>query len=244
MGIEKVIPTYADLQLFLRLLPRAGTGQQLTSYQSLITGPRRSPDDDGPEEVHVVLLDNGRSSLLKEEVTAQTLGCIRCGACLNICPVYRQIGGHAYGSVYPGPIGAILSPQLAGTAATSQLPFASSLCSACRDVCPVKIDIPEVLIHLRGKIVEQPSSGRDATTDRKVRTEKPGFRGWAWAMRSPWRYRMAGRMARAIAWLATKAPGWSKHLGPLQGWTHGRRVPPPPERSFRSQWKSRERGRP
>ncbi|MCH2160813.1 MAG: DUF3390 domain-containing protein, partial [Phycisphaerales bacterium] len=205
--------------------------------------PRRTADDDGPQEIHIVLLDNGRSALLREKVTAQTLGCIRCGACLNICPVYRQIGGHAYGSVYPGPIGAILSPQLAGTAAASQLPFASSLCSACRDACPVKIDIPEVLLHLRKKIVDEPGAGRDRTTDRKVRGEARGFRAWAWAMRSPWRYRMAGRLARGIAWIADVAPGVSRHLGPLDGWTRGRRVPPPPERSFRSQWKERERSR-
>src|SRR5437660_920357 len=142
MGIEKVIPRFADLEVFLRLLPRSGTGQALTAYQSLLTGTKRHAADEGPEELHIVVLDNGRSRMLASPVTRQTLACIRCGACLNACPVYRQIGGHAYGSVYPGPIGAVLTPQLLGMGESAELPYASSLCGACRDVCPVKIDIP------------------------------------------------------------------------------------------------------
>ena len=239
VGIEKIIPRLEDLDVFLRLIGRSGTGQALTVYQTLVTGPRRTPEDDGPEEVHVVLLDNGRSELLKEKITAQTLGCIRCGACLNICPVYRQIGGHAYGSVYPGPIGSILTPQIAGAHFASQLPFASSLCGACRDVCPVKIDIPEVLLHLRGKIVEDPDTGRDASTNHKVRSEQGGFRAWAWAMRKPWRYRMAGRIARAIAWIGSSAPSTTKWLGPLGDWCQGRTPPLPPRKTFREQWRER-----
>ncbi|MCH2133530.1 MAG: LutB/LldF family L-lactate oxidation iron-sulfur protein [Phycisphaerales bacterium] len=235
VGIEKVLPRLSDLDVFLRLIGRSGTGQKLTSYQTLVTGPRRRADDDGPDEIHVVLLDNSRSSLLGNAVTAQTLGCIRCGACLNTCPVYRQIGGHAYGSVYPGPIGAILTPQLAGLHEASQLPFASSLCGACRDVCPVKIDIPEVLLHLRARSVEEGPSARDAVTNKKIRQQGGGFRMWSWAMRSPWRYRMAGRVARTMAWLAIRVPLVGRCAGPLRGWTAGRSLPSPPRRSFRSE---------
>src|SRR6266516_2914652 len=154
MGIEKILPRFADLDVFLKLLPRSGTGQQLTTYQSLITGTKGRPDDEGPAELHIVLLDNGRSRMLAHPVTRQALACIRCGACLNACPVYQQIGGHAYGSVYPGPIGAVITPQLSGLAKNSQLPYASSLCGACREVCPVKIDIPQLLLHLRAEITE------------------------------------------------------------------------------------------
>src|SRR4029079_14758129 len=141
MGIDKVLPRFADLDVFLKLLPRSGTGQRLTTYQSYITGTKRQPPNEGPEERHIVLLDNGRSRMLAHPVTRQSLACIRCGACLNACPVYQQIGGHAYGSVYQGPIGAVITPQLMGIEKTSQLPYASSLCGACREVCPVKIDI-------------------------------------------------------------------------------------------------------
>ncbi len=158
MGIEKVIPRFADLDVFLKLLPRSGTGQRLTTYQSFITGTKRQPTDEGPEELHIVLLDNGRSRMLAHPVTRQSLACIRCGACLNACPVYQQIGGHAYGSVYPGPIGAVITPQLMGIEKTSQLPYASSLCGACREVCPVKIDIPRLLLHLRGEIAPRKGS--------------------------------------------------------------------------------------
>src|SRR5882724_5506808 len=172
MGIEKVIPTFADLEVFLKLLPRSGTGQHLTAYQSLITGTKRSPGQEGPDELHIVLLDNGRSKMLAHRITRQSLACIRCGACLNACPVYQQIGGHAYGSVYPGPIGAVITPQLFGLAKAAQLPYASSLCGACREVCPVKIDIPELLLYLRAEIKgksgagSQESGGSDRRTDR------------------------------------------------------------------------------
>ncbi len=159
MGIEKVIPRFADLDVFLKLLPRSGTGQRLTAYQSFITGTKRSPDDEGPEELHIVLMDNGRSRMLTHPVTRQSLACIRCGACLNACPVYQQVGGHAYGSVYPGPIGAVITPQLIGIGKAAQLPYASSLCGACREVCPVKIDIPELLLHLRAEVAEGTTCG-------------------------------------------------------------------------------------
>ncbi len=152
MGIEKILPRFADLDVFLKLLPRSGTGQHMTTYQSLITGVKNRADDEGPEKLHIVLLDNGRSRMLAHPITRQALACIRCGACLNACPVYQQIGGHAYGSVYPGPIGAVITPQLIGLGKAAQLPYASSLCGACREVCPVKIDIPELLLHLRSEI--------------------------------------------------------------------------------------------
>src|SRR5215217_3708128 len=164
MGIEKVIPRFAELDVFLKLLPRSGTGQRLTTYQSFITGIKRHSTDEGPEELHIVLLDNGRSRILAHPVTRQSLACIRCGACLNACPVYQQVGGHAYGSVYQGPIGAVITPQLTGLGKTAQLPYASSLCGACREVCPVKIDIPELLLHLRAEIVEGTKAG---TADQK-----------------------------------------------------------------------------
>src|SRR5712691_13543240 len=160
MGIEKILPRFADLDVFLKLLPRSGTGQRLTTYQSLITGTKRKDEDEGPEELHILLLDNGRSKMLAHRITRQSLACIRCGACLNACPVYQQIGGHAYGSVYPGPIGAVITPQLFGLAKAAQLPYASSLCGACREVCPVKIDIPELLLYLRAEITEGPEGSR------------------------------------------------------------------------------------
>lgn len=225
MGIEKVIPRLEDLEVFLRLLPRSGTGQRLTSYQSLITGPKRHPDDEGPDELHVLLLDNGRSAMLREQVTRQSLACIRCGACLNVCPVYQQIGGHAYGSVYPGPIGAVVSPQLAPQDDTArraaELPFASSLCGACRDVCPVKIDIPALLLDLRAKVQKRNPVAAPG--------ERHALRLWAWAMGSATRYRWAARLARL-------AP-WALRLG-ARAWTRERDLLPLAKRSFRDQWRA------
>ena len=150
MGIEKVIPKLSDLSHFLEILARTATGQKLTTYTNFVSGPRRDGELDGPREMHVVILDNGRSAMLADPVLREALYCLRCGACLNVCPVYRRIGGHAYNSPYPGPIGSIVSPNLFGSAA-AKLPFASTLCGACRDICPVKIDIPRILLHLRWK---------------------------------------------------------------------------------------------
>src|SRR5689334_19223307 len=179
MGIEKVIPRFDDLEVFLKLLPRSGTGQQLTTYQSFITGTKRHATDEGPDELHIVLLDNGRSRMLADPVTRQSLACIRCGACLNACPVYQQVGGHAYGSVYPGPIGAVITPQLMGIQKAAQLPYASSLCGACREVCPVKIDIPRLLLHLRSEITTH-QNGNAA--------ERLAFKVWTKVMTSPTLY--------------------------------------------------------
>ena len=192
VGIEKLIPRFTDLSVFLRLLPRSGTGQKLTSYTSLLTGPRRAGED-GPEEMHVVLLDNGRVATLADEKMREALFCIRCGACLNACPVYRKIGGHAYGWVYSGPIGALITPQLTGLAGARDLPFASSLCGSCRDVCPVKINIPDLLLHLRSEVQEQSPAPKPRGS---LVQERTAMRLWAWAMARPWAYRWGGRVAR------------------------------------------------
>ena len=216
MGIEKVVPRFADLDVFLKLLPRSGTGQRLTTYQSFITGTKREATDEGPEELHIVLLDNGRSRMLAHPVTRQSLACIRCGACLNACPVYQQIGGHAYGSVYQGPIGAVITPQLMGIEKTSQLPYASSLCGACREVCPVKIDIPRLLLHLRGEI--SPRKGSMA--------ERLAFKLWARVMTSPSLYKLssvAGRLLQRVIPIS-------------RAWTNGRDLRPIEPKTFHELW--------
>jgi L-lactate dehydrogenase complex protein LldF len=248
MGIEKVIPRFADLEVFLKLLPRSGTGQHLTAYQSLITGTKRRREDEGPDELHIVLLDNGRSRMLAHPVTRQSLACIRCGACLNACPVYQQIGGHAYGSVYPGPIGAVITPQLFGLAKSAQLPYASSLCGACREVCPVKIDIPELLLHLRAEITEgrsQKAGGRrQEPAVARRRLERLTFKLWAVVMTRRRVYEWSGRLLRRLqrfivsrgrigqvgSLLARLAP-------PLDSWTQARDLRPIEPKSFREQWR-------
>src|SRR5215217_3615766 len=200
MGIEKVIPRFADLDVFLKLLPRSGTGQRLTTYQSFITGTKRHATGEGPEELHILLLDNGRSRMLPHPVTRQSLACIRCGACLNACPVYQQVGGHAYGSVYPGPIGAVITPQLTGLKSSAQLPYASSLCGACREVCPVKIDIPELLLHLRAEVTEGTRAGTasNETVKKKRPLERLAFGLYARAWSSPALYLWGARAARLL----------------------------------------------
>jgi L-lactate dehydrogenase complex protein LldF len=235
MGIEKVIPRFCDLETFLRLLPRSGTGQHLTTYQSMLTGP--DPRGQGPRELHLVLLDNGRSRIVADELMRQTLACIRCGACLNACPVYQSIGGHAYGSVYPGPIGAILTPQLQGMHSAGALPFASSLCGACKDVCPVKIDIPTLLLELRRRAVEgEPAAAPGAPASpptRRKPLEAFGWRLWSWVTRSPARFRAASALAR----LGQKLPFAKQLFGPLRAWQSTRNAPELAKRSFRSQWR-------
>jgi len=221
MGIEKVIPRFADLDVFLKLLPRSGTGQRLTTYQSFITGTKRNAHDEGPDELHIVILDNGRSRMLAHPVTRQSLACIRCGACLNACPVYQQVGGHAYGSVYPGPIGAVITPQLVGLEKTAQLPYASSLCGACREVCPVKIDLPRLLLHLRSEITVQKKNGSGS--------ERLAFKVWARLMMSPSLYNigsMAGRLMQKVMPLS-------------KAWTSGRDLRPIERQSFRELWKTK-----
>jgi L-lactate dehydrogenase complex protein LldF len=216
MGIEKVIPRFADLDVFLKLLPRSGTGQRLTTYQSFMTGTKQRATDEGPEELHIVLLDNGRSRMLAHPITRQSLACIRCGACLNACPVYQQIGGHAYGSVYPGPIGAVITPQLIGIEKTSQLPYASSLCGACRDVCPVKIDIPQLLLHLRAEIAPRKGSA----------AERLAFKLWAKVMTRPALYKMSSVAGRVM-----------QRFFPIsRAWTNGRDLRPIESKSFHELW--------
>ena len=247
MGIEKILPRFADLDVFLKLLPRSGTGQRLTAYQSLLTGTKLRPTDEGPEEIHVVMLDNGRSRMLSHPVTRQSLACIRCGACLNACPVYQQIGGHAYGSVYPGPIGAVITPQLTGLTNAKQLPYASSLCGACREVCPVKIDIPELLLHLRAEITDGTSAGAkaDGPVKRKL-GESLAFKMYSRVWSSPTSYKLGIKATRLMQKLIArngkigKAGALvAKLLPPLGAWTAWRDAPIVAARSFREEWKTK-----
>jgi L-lactate dehydrogenase complex protein LldF len=224
LGIEKLLPTFADLEVFLQLLPRSSTGERMNPYTSLWTGPT---EGDGPQELHVVLLDNGRTRVLRDEVGRQALHCIRCSACLNVCPVYSRTGGHAYGSVYPGPIGAILTPQLVGIEHAASLPFASSLCGACYDVCPVKIDIPTVLLHLRSEAVRV----------KAARAERMAMRGAAWVFGSRARFTLAERFGR-FAQRAFVRDGMIRRLPPpLASWTRTRDLRPLAAQSFRTWWR-------
>jgi L-lactate dehydrogenase complex protein LldF len=234
VGIEKIIPRLADLGVFLRLLGRSGTGQKLTVYTSLLNGPRRQGED-GPEEMHVVLVDNGRIETLADPKMREALYCIRCGACLNACPVYRKIGGHAYGWVYSGPIGALITPQFTGLEQARELPFASSLCGACREVCPVKINIPDLLLHLRAKAQEQTTAPKPKDSPMRERT---AIRLWAWVMKRPRIYSLAGRLARLGQRLYARQ-GWIRRFPkfPLSGWTEGRDLPALAAKPFRDRWK-------
>lgn len=238
VGIEKLIPRFEDLGVFLRLLPRSGTGQKLTAYTSILTGPRRR-NEDGPDEMHVVLVDNGRTRALADETTRESLYCIRCGACLNACPVYRKIGGHAYGWVYSGPIGALVTPEYNGVDRARELPFASSLCGACREVCPVKINIPDILLHLRAEV--QRLEGRTAS-GHSPRGEQLSMRAWAWVIKRAWAYRLGGGLAR-IAQRFYARDGWINRapVFPASCWTEGRDFPALAPKSFRERWKKRRR---
>ena len=234
VGIEKIIPRFADLGVFLRLLGRAGTGQKLTTYTSFLTGPRR-PGEDGPEEMHVVLVNNGRVDTLADPKMREALFCIRCGACLNVCPVYRKIGGHAYGWVYSGPIGALITPQFTSIGQARELPFASSLCGACYDVCPVKINIPDHLLYLRGKAQEVAPAPR--AKGALVR-EKTMMRLFVWAFSRPWVYALGGRMARWGQFLLARS-GWIRKVPfyPASRWTDARDFPALAKKSFHDRWK-------
>jgi L-lactate dehydrogenase complex protein LldF len=236
-GIEKVIPRAQDLATFLKLLARSATGQLLSVYTSFLSGPRREGEIDGPEEFYVVLLDNGRTKLLPDKSKRQSLYCIRCGACLNTCPVYRRIGGHSFPWVYSGPIGAIITPQFMGVAHEPGLPFASSLCGACGEVCPVKIDIPKILLELRSDVK------KSEAREKQNRLEKLAFQGFAWLMTHPRLFEMAGRLAALVApgedgrWLRSVPP--LMNVAPLRAWLSQRDLPPPPARSFREEWRRR-----
>jgi L-lactate dehydrogenase complex protein LldF len=225
MGIEKLVPTWRDLEVFLQLLPRSSTGERMNPYTSLWAGV--TPGD-GPQEFHLVLLDNGRTATLADEIGREALHCIRCSACLNVCPVYERTGGHAYGSVYPGPIGAVLSPQLTGVEDNASLPYASSLCGACYEVCPVAIDIPSILVHLRGEHVE----AQERTT-----VEGLGFRWLARAMSNPRLWHAAQKAAGLGRFLARGKPTMPAALPP-PAWTctRSRDLPTPPAKTFVQQW--------
>src|SRR5947209_16349901 len=221
MGMEKVIPRFADLPVFLKLLARAATGQSLSVYTTLITGPRRAGELDGAEEFHLVILDNGRSKILATPFR-ESLHCIRCGACLNACPVYRRIGGHAYGGVYSGPIGSILTPLYDSVAENPHLPHASSLCGACQAACPVRINIPHMLIGLRE--LQQHEKGV------KGRWERLAYRLAYLVLRRPWLYRLTLRLAQLVVrpWARQ---GWLRRLpGPGTAWTEARDFPAPAAR--------------
>ena len=236
-GIDKIVPRFRDLEVLLQTLPRSATGERMNPYNSIWTGVRPG---DGPEHFHVVLLDNGRTDVLADDVGRQTLNCIRCGACQNACPVYRETGGHAYGSVYAGPIGAILTPQLLHMDHAQSLPFASSLCGACYEVCPVKINIPEVLVHLRNRVIQKRTAGLPGW----IGPEALAMRSAAFIFRSERRFRAAQRLGRMAANSLAHEDGaggrWVRSLpGYLGGWTHVRDLRAPPPQTFREWWESR-----
>lgn len=225
VGIEKVVPTWRDLEVFLQLLPRSSTAERMNPYTSMWTGTSRADTADGPRAFHLVLLDNGRTKALADSTGRQALRCIRCSACLNVCPVYERAGGHAYGSVYPGPIGAILTPQLRGTASEvdASLPYASSLCGACYDVCPVAIDIPEVLLHLRERVAGEGGRGH--------RLEKAAIKAAGWLLDHPAALAAAERLAARTRGVHPARPPGSR------AWTGSRDLPELPAEPFRDWWK-------
>ena len=227
MGIEKLIPKFDDLSTFVQLLARSGTGQKVTVYTNFITGPRAEGEMDGAEEMHLILLDNGRSKLLGTEFE-EALYCIRCGACLNVCPVYRQTGGHTYGSTYSGPIGAVITPLLKGDKEAKDLPHASSLCGACSEACPVGIPLHDLLLKLRNRQVNEGLAGKGQSV---------AFKGFENTMRSPALYKISGKAGR-VAQKAVEKDGAIRPLpGPLSGWTNTRDLPPLAPKSFRELWK-------
>ncbi|MFN3006807.1 LutB/LldF family L-lactate oxidation iron-sulfur protein [Mycolicibacterium wolinskyi] len=230
MGIEKIVPTFSDLEVFMQLLPRSSTAERMNPYTSMWTGVHPG---DGPQAFHLVLLDNGRTQVLADEVGRAALHCIRCSACLNVCPVYERTGGHAYGSVYPGPIGAILSPQLTGTTGhgdpNASLPYASSLCGACFEACPVRIDIPSILVHLRAKQVDSERGGLPGGQDLAMKAA-------GWAMAGAGRFSLAEKSLAAGRLIAGKDHRISALPWPASKWTASRDIPEPPKETFRQWW--------
>ena len=231
MGIEKVLPTWADVAPFMQLLPRSSTAERMNPYTSFWSGV--TPGD-GPQAFHLILLDNSRTDVLADTVGRETLRCIRCSACLNVCPVYERTGGHAYGSVYPGPIGAILTPQLLQLEDdnANSLPWASSLCGACYDACPVKINIPEILIYLRGQITPYKSPSAESIAMKTA----------AWIFNEPHRFEGAIKLARTGQGPLVQHGAIRALPGMLGGWTSSRNLPPFPKASFRELWRKEEQG--
>jgi L-lactate dehydrogenase complex protein LldF len=228
VGIEKIVPTVADYALLTQVLPRSATGQALTVYTHMVNGPRQPDETDGPEHVYVILVDNGRSQIYNSDY-CEALACIRCGACLNGCPVYQVAGGHAYGWVYSGPIGAVITPLLTGLENATPLPHASTLCGMCKEVCPVDIDIPRMLLDLRHDLVQR---GQSDTV------WNVGMQAWAFGNRSPGRFGLGGKLAAKLShWLKPKSLP-----GPLRGWTQARSVPRFAPKSFHQLWQEREKG--
>ncbi len=231
-GMEKVVPSMEDLGLFLRLLIRSATGQMLSSYVTTVTGPRAEHEVDGPEEFHLVIVDNGRSRILADESLRESLLCLRCGACLNACPVYRKVGGHAYGWVYPGPIGAVVSPMLTGLSDAKDLPYASTLCGACKEACPVRIDLPRMLLYLRKELTEGENYPEHKSSDAR---ERLAMKGWKALVSSDTAMRALNLIGRVGSSLASRQTSISRLPGPLSGWTDHREFPKP-SRPFRSRW--------
>ncbi|WP_459502293.1 LutB/LldF family L-lactate oxidation iron-sulfur protein [Bacillus sp. C1] len=231
MGMERIVPTWKELDVVVSMLTRSATGQKITSYMTGINGPRLLEDIDGPEEFHLIILDNGRSDILGTAYQ-EVLKCIRCGACVNVCPVYRNIGGHAYGSVYSGPIGAVLAPLLEGYEELKELPFASSLCGACTDVCPVKIPLHDLLIEHRKDEVKQGFI---------TKSEQLAFKGFAFMASHPFVYDKAVKMAHITLSIFAKDGYIAEGPGPLKGWTASRDFPQPAKQSFRDWWNKEKR---
>ncbi|SHN18226.1 LutB/LldF family L-lactate oxidation iron-sulfur protein [Gracilibacillus kekensis] len=232
MGMERIVPGWEELDVVVSLLTRAAVGQKLTSYITALTGPKQLEEADGPEEFHLVIVDNGRSKILGTEFQ-EALHCIRCAACINVCPVYRHVGGHAYGSIYPGPIGAVLSPLLSDYDEYKELPYASSLCGACTEVCPVKIPLHEQLIMHRRKMVEDEK--------RTTLSERVAMRGFEQLMNSASLYRTATKMAPFMSTPFARKQMITKGPGPLKHWTHARDFPKPENERFRDWFKNREK---
>ena len=233
MGIEKVIPTWQDVEILLQLLPRSSTGERMNPYTIFWSG---ITPNDGPQEFHLILLDNGRTQTLADPVGREALACIRCSACLNVCPVYERTGGHAYNSVYPGPIGAILTPQLHSLQHAQSLPYASTLCSACYDVCPVKIPIPDILLHLRGRLVRQQQTSKPIKYDAK-QAENLAMKLLTYVFSSRGRYERMQKLAQ-LAQVPLVRDGFIEQLpGPLAGWSTMRDMPALPGETFREWWR-------
>jgi L-lactate dehydrogenase complex protein LldF len=227
VGIEKIVPTWEDFATLVQTLPRASTGQRMTVYVNMFNGPAAG-EDDGPEHYYLILVDNGRTNIYGTSYT-EALACIRCGACMNTCPVYQNVGGHAYGAVYPGPIGSVLTPLLVGKENATPLPFASSLCGACKDACPVDINIPDMLLRLRHDL-----------QDEQDELWQAGMKAWAFSFKHPLLFEMGSKVAGMATQALTQATGkpvLDELPPPLDGWTNTRDFPPFAAESFHEWWR-------